>query len=165
MYPSKQCQTPQLSHHLVDGYHSQLESTRTDMDTSMKVTAEPPPSQWAERVSGFDHTCSCCCRASGGDHVVFSLGPARLPVLALTLSRFLRSPCLKPPTTGTGTTGTGTGEAPAALAATPDAPARGPEARSAAAESPATTIGQAAKSCGPVRATSGRTTTGKPSLL
>ena len=41
------------------------------------------------------------------------------------------------PATGTGT---GTGEAPAALAATPNAPAKGPEASSAAAESPATTI-------------------------
>ena len=41
------------------------------------------------------------------------------------------------PTTGTGT---GTGEASAALAATPNAPAKGPEAPLAAAESPATTI-------------------------
>ena len=47
-------------------------STRTRMNTSMEATAAPPPShQWAERACGCDPTCSCCCRASGDDHVVF----------------------------------------------------------------------------------------------
>ena len=77
------------------------------------------------------------------------------------------------PLTGTGTTGdmsatatptagTGTGEAPEALAVTPNAPATGPEARRQHPSRQSLRLPQAATPCCPARVTSGRTTTEEP---
>ena len=90
----------------------------------------------------------------------FSLGPARLPELALTLSRLLRPPCPKPrllvPVSVPA-------KHPQLLQQRPTRQPKGLSPRRQQPNCQPLRLRQAARLCCPGRATSGRTTMGKPS--
>ena len=138
------------------GINSQ--SIRTGMDTSMEATAAPPtPNESAASTPPV----AAAAAAPRATILSFFSGTSALTGTGTNVVTSPTSAASQPPTTGTGT---GTGEASAALPTTPNALAKGPvRPRRQQPNRQSLRLRQAVRPCCPVRATSARPTTSKPS--